>query len=231
MFRSDFLRAYFGQPAVRLYIVLALCSAVVLFSIFRVDLTVLASAAFLAAYPIIEYALDRFLLHSPFFYRARLTARLWKRIHYDHHQDPDDADVIFGAIETMLPVAVLFTHPLGWLVGGNAGALSALTTGLLVISAYELFHCAAHLPITPKTRYARYLKRMHLLHHFHNEKGNFGITSPICDILFGTYYANPKEVQRSPTARNLGYTEQLAAVYPWVSQLTLAKDGGDGAPQ
>ncbi|MGO7418287.1 hypothetical protein ACCS64_39140, partial [Rhizobium ruizarguesonis] len=75
--------------------------------------------------------------------RNNLTSKLWKRIHYDHHQDPDDSKVIFSAVDTILPTAVILTLPLGWVVGGLAGATGALTVSLCVISFYELVHCAA----------------------------------------------------------------------------------------
>jgi sterol desaturase/sphingolipid hydroxylase (fatty acid hydroxylase superfamily) len=32
------------------------------------------------------------------------------------------------------------------------------------------------------------MRRRHRLHHFHDERGNFGITSFVCDRLVGTLY-------------------------------------------
>ena len=66
----------------------------------------------------------------------------------------------------------------------------------------------------------RDIKRNHLAHHFHNEQGNFGITSSVWDRVLGTYYAQPKDVRRSPTAHNLGYTAEMAERYPWVAALS-----------
>ncbi|MGO7416649.1 sterol desaturase family protein [Rhizobium ruizarguesonis] len=212
---------YFKEAAVKLYVSLAVCFSALTMVVYGLVPPVFwGAASFILAYPFIEYGLHRFVLHSPYLYRNKLTSKLWKRIHYDHHQDPDDAKVIFSAVDTMLPTAVILTLPLGWVVGGLAGATGALTVSLWVISFYELVHCAAHLPIEPRNPYARLLRRMHLLHHYHNECGNYGITSPVCDILFGTYYASPTMVGRSPTVRNLGYTDECAARYPWVAQLT-----------
>lgn len=34
--------------------------------------------------------------------------------------------------------------------------------------------------------YGRMLRKSHMLHHFHNEKGDFGVTSPVFDLVFGT---------------------------------------------
>jgi sterol desaturase/sphingolipid hydroxylase (fatty acid hydroxylase superfamily) len=214
-----FLRVYFAYPAVQLYLVLACISGGVLVAFFGLNRDALFGAlAFCVAYPLIEYGLHRFVLHSPYLYRSVITAALWKRIHFDHHTDPDDGTVILGGVATMLPAVVTFTLPLGYLAGGTTGAMGALTTGLFVIAFYELIHCSAHLSFTPRNAYARKLKRMHLLHHFHNETKNFGITSPICDILFGTYYDTVADVPRSPTTRNLGYTGDRVTKYPWVAE-------------
>jgi sterol desaturase/sphingolipid hydroxylase (fatty acid hydroxylase superfamily) len=214
-----FLRVYFAYPAVQLYLVLACLSGSALVVFYELNRDALFGAlAFCAVYPLIEYGLHRFVLHSSFLYRSAVTAALWKRIHFDHHADPDDGSVILGAIVTMLPAVVFVALPLGYLVGGATGVMAGLTTGLFVIAFYELVHCSAHLSFTPRNAYARKLKRIHLLHHFHNETKNFGITSPICDILFGTYYDSAADVPRSPTTRNLGYTGDRVAKYPWVAR-------------
>ncbi len=177
----------------------------------------LAVGLTLLVYPFAEYLLHRFVLHSRFLYRSPLTARIWKRIHYDHHSDPHDLSVLFGALYTTLPTIALLALPLGWLVGGAAGAASAFATGLLLFAGYEFCHCVQHLPFTPKNRWLREIKKRHLAHHFHNEQGNFGITSGIVDRLFGTFYEHPRAVPKSPTTFNLGYTGEERRRYPWVA--------------
>ena len=37
----------------------------------------------------------------------------WKRIHYDHHQDPNHLEVLFGALHTTLPTIALGVIPIG----------------------------------------------------------------------------------------------------------------------
>ncbi len=51
-------------------------------------------------------------------YKSELTAKVWKRIHYDHHQNPHDLSVLFGALYTTLPPILLLTLPIGWSIGG-----------------------------------------------------------------------------------------------------------------
>lgn len=220
---GDLLKAYFNEVAVRLYIGLAVVCAVITLSLPVNAKTWISICAVLLLYPFIEYSLHRFVLHSRLLYRYKMTSALWKRIHFDHHRDPGESDVILGAIYTMLPAAVITTVPLGLAIGGLSGAFAALTTGLVLIALYELVHCSQHLMQNPRNRYLRLIKRMHMLHHYYNENGNFGVTSPICDYIFGTYYDGASNLPKSPTASNLGYTEEMAGDFPWVAQLSSPK--------
>ena len=69
------------------------------------------------------------MLHNRLLYKSQLTAKVWKRIHYDHHQNPHDLSVLFGALYTTLPPILLLTLPIGWLIGGAAGAAAAMAAG------------------------------------------------------------------------------------------------------
>lgn len=179
--------------------------------------------ATLIAYPFVEYGVHRFILHGRYLYRSPWTAALWKRIHYDHHQDPNDIRVLFGALSTTLPTIVIATSPIGFLIAGLPGVAVSFATGLACFMVYELCHCMQHLRITPRNKFLRRIKRHHLLHHFHNEQGNFGITSTLCDRIFGSLYGSTEEVPASLTVSNLGYVEQEQAHYPWVAQLSGQK--------
>ena len=149
--------------------------------------------------------MHRYLLHSRFLFRHQMTAALWKRIHYDHHQ-----------IQTICrccsaPVHDAADHLRDRLAGrlapvaGLPGAAAAFATALILFSLYEFCHCIQHLPFMPRWHWLRELKRHHLAHHFHSEQGNFGITSFIWDRIFGTLYQRPQEVSKSPTVHQCGY--------------------------
>jgi sterol desaturase/sphingolipid hydroxylase (fatty acid hydroxylase superfamily) len=179
-----------------------------------------AAGVIVLVYPLAEYLLHRYVLHARFLYRHRLTAALWKRIHYDHHQNPHDLSVLFGALYTTLPTIILISAPLGWLVAGPAGAAAAVATALILFCGYEFCHCIQHLPFTPRWQWLRELKRHHLSHHFHSEKGNYGITSGLWDRVLGTSYQRPQDIGRSPTVHNLGYAGPEREAYPWVAELS-----------
>ncbi len=219
--------AYATYPAIQVY---ALLSAVGLFLTFywggSVPALLGAVVATIAVYPLVWYLLHRFVLHGRFLYKFPQTAALWKRIHFDHHQDPNDLGVLFGALTTTLPTILGVTIPIGWLIGGPGAAAAAATTGLVTTCFYEFCHCIQHLPFTPKLAFLRRIKRCHLAHHFHSERGNFGITNFFWDRVFGTFYPDPKAFPRSQTVFNLGYTGPETARFPWVAKLSgLAADG------
>ena len=49
------------------------------------------------------------------------------------------------------------------------------------------------------------------------ESGNYGITNPVSDVLFGTRYGDKSLPKRSPTVRNLGYDEEMRRAFPWIA--------------
>ena len=216
------VHAYFGLAAVSLYFVMR----------WYAGWTPLLVAVTLSivVYPLVWYALHRWVLHSQFLYKSPLTAKVWKRIHFDHHQDPHNLVVLFGALYTTIPTIAIVTMPIGYAVGGPAGAAMAFATGLLTTCFYEFSHCVQHLNTAPKTRFMKRIKQLHMWHHFHNEHGNFGITNFLWDRLGHTYYAKASAVPKSPTVFNIGYTAEMAERYPWVAQMSN-NTRGDGNPR
>src|SRR5262245_36714848 len=148
---DELVRVYVTYPTVQVYIALAaIAIAGAVHS--PAPLWRLGLAALLAGlvYPLAWYLLHRFVLHGRFLYRSRWTAAAWKRIHFDHHQNPNDMRVLFGALYTTLPTIVAVTVSLGWAIGGAAGAAAAFATGLATTCFYEFCHCVQHLNYTPK---------------------------------------------------------------------------------
>jgi len=179
-----------------------------------------AIAAASLIYPLAWYGLHRWVLHGRWMFKTPLTAGVWKRIHYDHQVDPNHLEVLLGALYTTLPTVALTTAPIGWLIGGSAGAATAFATGLFITCAYEYVHCIEHLPYKPRNRALAYMKARHLEHHFHDENGNYGITNFAWDRLFGTLYTRNERPRKSPTVFNLGYGKDVAQRYPWVAELS-----------
>lgn len=94
--------------------------------------------------------------------------------------------VAFFFVTFALPVALL----VGWLWSPNVAWLF-LITALVYYASYEILHFAWHLPESAwwlRLPEMRRLRQLHLDHHdpSYMSQGNFNITWPICDWLFGT---------------------------------------------
>ena len=197
--------AYFQYPAIMGY----LASAVVAIGLYvRYPAPLLPTLASVGVavmvYPLVWYCLHRWVLHSRWMFKVPMLAATWKRIHYDHHQDPNRLEILFGALHTTLPTIAIATAPIGYWVGGTGGALAALAAGLLTTCFYEFCHCIQHLAYKPKNKMLVAMKARHMAHHFHDERGNFGITNYFWDKLFGTYYERIEKERKSETVFNLG---------------------------
>lgn len=220
--------AFFMHYTIQSYLVLAAISGYFAFMQASAVLPVIVSiAAAIVLYPLAWYLLHRFVLHGRFLYKFPMTSGVWKRIHFDHHRDPHDLNVLFGALYTTLPTIAVVTLPVGYLIGGLAGMNTAFCAGLLITCFYEFCHCTQHLNYQPKFGFMQRMKRLHLRHHFHDEHSNYGITNFIPDQLFGTYAPKVKGRARSETVFNLGYTKDQVRRFPWVARMTKDIDEQD----
>jgi len=138
--------------------------------------TVLALATFLIGllmFTLVEYSFHRWLFHQP--------VPLFEPGHRKHHLDPLGHDSLPFFLP---PVLVLLLAGLFTLVLPNGFAL-LLAGGIAAgYAAYGLSHVAIH-----ATRFRHPLARRwaasHHVHHFHPDC-NFGVTTPLWDILLGT---------------------------------------------
>lgn len=223
---KELVVAYFQYPAIIAYLLLSVVAlGAFAWSPAPVVPTLLAIGTASVAYPLIWYVLHRWVLHSRWMFKHPLFASTWKRIHYDHHQDPNHLEVLFGALHTTLPTIAIGVIPLGWAIGsfwdaGFGGAAIAFATGLVTTCIYEFVHCIQHLAYKPRNKFLVEMKRRHMAHHFHDEDGNYGITTFFWDKLFGTFYDRSERPEKSPTVFNLGYDEAAAKRWPWVAQLS-----------
>ncbi|WP_404469714.1 sterol desaturase family protein [Sutcliffiella horikoshii] len=148
-----------------------------------------------------EYLTHRFVFHlkppkNPF------LLKMLKRLHYDHHTDPNDLHLLFLPLWYSLPnlsvLAIIF-----YLITGSWGLTFAFASGLMMmLFLYEWKHYVAHRPIKPRTRFGKWVKKTHILHHFKNENFWYGVSTPFVDVLFGTL-KNEKDVETSKTAKDL----------------------------
>jgi Sterol desaturase len=201
MGRKGLYRSFFAHPDIVIMAgVLIVLAAVVGIR----ELTWLNIAVFLigmAAFMLSEYMTHRFLFHlkAP---KNALVLKILKRLHYDHHTDPNDLKLLFLPVWYSLPNLAVFTA-LFYVVTGLLNAAFAFGAGLVcMLLIYEWKHYIAHRPIQPKTKLGRWNKRMHLLHHYKNENYWYGVSTPFVDVLFGTL-KDEKMVPTSATVKDL----------------------------
>ena len=109
----------------------------------------------------------------------------FSREHLKHHSQQNYFSPVWKKIVVAVSVTgtiVIATHP--W-IGLNHGL--ALSGGISVgYGIYEFFHWSCHAQ-APTTAYGRWIRRHHFAHHFSNPRYNHGVTTPIWDMIFGTY--------------------------------------------
>jgi sterol desaturase/sphingolipid hydroxylase (fatty acid hydroxylase superfamily) len=216
---SEFHRAFARLTEIRLYA--AIATACALFAAWRAEnlwQIVVPALAVLVAFPVLEYVIHRYILHNKTLCRTALTARIWWRIHYRHHAEPNDAEVILGAPVSLIVAALAASAAIAVPMQSLAAFAAALATGMLCAIVYEYFHSLHHAQVEIASPYLVAMRRHHLLHHHLEEKGNFGITSPLIDFLCGTKYER-ETAERSPTVRNLGYAGALREQYPYIARM------------
>ena len=169
----------------------------------------------LLLFPPTEYAVHRYVLHPLIYLDSRLPARFWIRVHFAHHDRPSRTDVILASPISVVMLVIVLNVPIA-LVEGPSAIFAGTFAILLPFTFYEFVHFSIHVPNDYVSPYLRNRQRLHLLHHFHNEKRNYGICSSLVDKLVGTYAHQIPDVERSATARNLGYDEALAREKPLV---------------
>lgn len=133
---------------------------------------------------LIEYLLHRFIFHYDA--RSRLGQKLIYHAHLAHHEDPEARHRHFASLFLSMPVAGVY-----WLVAWAASGSFAVASFLLIGMAggylyYQWIHFQCH-HRKSHLRPLRYLRKYHLLHHHQTPGLRFGVTSPVFDLVFGTF--------------------------------------------
>ncbi|MDA2924754.1 sterol desaturase family protein [Acidobacteria bacterium AH-259-L09] len=137
----------------------------------------------LLMWSLLEYVLHRFFFHWTL--QNPKMRRILQQLHLSHHGDPRNPDKILVRPIYSLPVSALLLGALYVLAGFFAavGLLIGIWLGFLY---YESVHYRLHLSIS-SNGLLRYQRRRHFYHHFVDDDNCFGVTSPLWDLLFGTY--------------------------------------------
>jgi sterol desaturase/sphingolipid hydroxylase (fatty acid hydroxylase superfamily) len=177
-----------GKPlyiSIVLFIAYSLVLVTLAFLQLRVIRTIFGWTAGLLAFTLVEYLFHRYFFHmktaTP--YRANIQLS----VHGNHHIDPKEAT----AIMIKPKIAIVILPVLSFLFYAMFGryTLSLLPGFLTGYSFYLFIHFSIHNFKPPKS-IIRYLWRHHTLHHFYDDAKNYGVSSPLWDIIFNTYISH-----------------------------------------
>jgi dihydroceramide fatty acyl 2-hydroxylase len=185
MFESDLLdRLSRVHPAVPPLIFLP--AVVVLFIVGAPELSTGATLALVVAgwlfWTLMEYWIHRLIFH--FEPDSGPGARLHWIIHGVHHDHPNDPLRLVMPPSVSVPLAAAFYGLFVLVMGSAAGSVfaSGFLLGYLV---YDMTHYYLH-HFTPKTRFGKVMRELHMRHHFQDDTRGFGISAPFWDYVFGT---------------------------------------------
>jgi dihydroceramide fatty acyl 2-hydroxylase len=145
-----------------------------------------------------EYTLHRFVFHY------EPTSSMGKKLHFMmhgvHHDYPNDSTRLVMPPSVSLPLAALF-YGLFYAVLGPVAMKPFIAGFLFGYILYDEIHYATHhAPI--KSGVFQKVKHHHVLHHYKDPERGFGVSSPLWDHVFGTYYKvderplNPDDVKQ-----------------------------------
>jgi sterol desaturase/sphingolipid hydroxylase (fatty acid hydroxylase superfamily) len=139
----------------------------------------LTIACGLLLFTLVEYCFHRWLFHGT------RSLQVMEQGHLKHHQDPlgDDSLPFFLPPSLLLILAGIFdvALPLGYallMAGAMACGYAAYGLGHFVIHNTRFRH-----PVTKRWAAS------HHIHHHHPDR-NFGVTTPLWDIVLGTRYVS-----------------------------------------
>lgn len=130
-----------------------------------------------------EYLIHRFIFHIP--QKNKFLKAVYFYTHGIHHDAPNDATRLVMPPGASIPLAILFFYLFQKSTGPYAVPLFAGFLAAYLI--YDFIHFSTHFFNWPYTWF-RYLKKNHMRHHYVSSDYNFGLSSPLWDFVFFTYY-------------------------------------------
>lgn len=131
----------------------------------------------------LEYLIHRFLFHLPF--DGKQVTKLKHLLHGIHHVDPNDPLRLVAPPVMSLTILFLLFGLLSLFF--TSAVILALGSGIVAgYLFYDYCHYALH-HFNFKNKIFKYLKRKHFSHHFKDKHMNFGVSSPLWDVVFRTY--------------------------------------------
>ncbi len=201
MFKSDFVEVLTHvHPAMPLLVFLPVIAYSLRLVYGRVDISTQLSLAIAGLF---FWTLTEYLLHREVFH-LKPESSWGKRLHFImhgvHHDYPNDSRRLVMPPAVSIPLAafffILFRKVFGvvYVYPFFAGFIFGYLT-------YDMTHYAIHhFPL--RGRIGTYLKKHHFRHHYMDADINFGVSSPLWDVVFRTLN---EEQKSKPTTQDVGF--------------------------
>ena len=205
MFRSDLLeRTTYVHPWVPHLIYVPVVIALLWLSPLSLGGSALYFAIGLLIWTFIEYLLHRFAFHAPdevMRETHQISAGLeldqavipelptfrhvvYFIFHGVHHEYPSDSLRLVMPPVASLPMGLMAWVIFSMLFGGNM--IPAFAGSLVGYLVYDTTHFVLHHRSVP-TAFGKLIKKAHMRHHFLDPDEDYGVSSPLWDIIFRTY--------------------------------------------
>lgn len=129
----------------------------------------------------LEYVIHRYWGHT----RKKKPLNPFTAEHRRHHAEFNYFAAawkkLISAVLVLAGVTLVVGLPFGWTYGL---AFAIGLAGMYLV--YEAIHSLAH-KRAPINAYGRWFRMHHFYHHFRSPKSNHGVSTPIWDMVFGTY--------------------------------------------
>jgi sterol desaturase/sphingolipid hydroxylase (fatty acid hydroxylase superfamily) len=146
-------------------------------------------------FTLFEYGLHRLVFHGllraahdgPSRFRAFMA-------HGYHHEFPNDKMRLVMPPMISWPLAVVFTLAYFFIIG-RASFFPVLTGTMTGYIAYDWVHYYTH-HFHPRGGVGKWMRVYHLRHHYQDPNAHYGVSSPLWDVVFGTF-RSPLEKKRN----------------------------------
>jgi len=185
MFESDFFdRLSRVHPAVP---VIIFGPAITLLFASAFDEMAVGTVLALAAGGYLFWTLSEYWIHRAIFHfepEDGLGARFHWIVHGVHHDHPNDPLRLVMPPSVSIPLGLVFFAAFVTVLGTPAAYAfgAGFFTGYL---AYDMTHYYLHHG-RPTTRFGRWLRELHMRHHFKDDTKGYGISAPYWDLVFRT---------------------------------------------
>ena len=141
---------------------------------------VLAALLGVLTWTFLEYVIHRWMGHDERFHKTPFG-----REHVRHHIEGNYFAPTWKKLIVAAVLTALLSAPAVLLVGAAPGL--AYVAGLMIFyGVYEVSHRREHTH-PGFGAYGRWARRHHFHHHFVDGRSNHGVTTPLWDVVFGTY--------------------------------------------